>query len=264
VINYFGQGAYLLTPGSNPGDNLFYSLVPQVALIPMIILATIATIIASQALISGSFSLIQQAIALGTFPLERIDLMLCLDLVGHACGGDELPPEVRGSLFVLGAELSRGTPALVDRVAARARGVWPRRLHADVIPPLSDYHPFHEAQVPFLFLTCGRWQHYHQPTDTPERLAWEKMTATTAFLIDLTLEASRRPEPRVEWLADGRDDAASLRTLRELASLVLPTHTSLEPVLARLDALSKRREPLSSEERLQISALIGRMESLLG
>ena len=72
LINYFGQGALLLTPGVNPGDNLFYSLVPPVMLIPMIVLATVATIIASQALISGSFSLIQQAIALGAFPRERI------------------------------------------------------------------------------------------------------------------------------------------------------------------------------------------------
>lgn len=72
LLNYFGQGALLLTPGASPGDNLFYSMAPQVALIPMIVLATAATIIASQALISGSFSLIQQAIALGTFPRSRI------------------------------------------------------------------------------------------------------------------------------------------------------------------------------------------------
>jgi hypothetical protein len=197
-----------------------------------------------------------------TFPVDRIDLMVCLDLVGHACGGRDLPPEVRGSLFVLGAELSRGTPELVDRLAARARGVCPRRLHADLIPPLSDYHAFWEAQVPFLFLTCGRWKHYHRPTDTPERLAWEKMTATTAFLIDLVTEASRRPERQVEWLADGRDDAATLRSLHDLTSLLLPTDPNLAPVVAQLDALARRGEPLRSEERLRLSLLVGRLETL--
>ena len=72
TINYFGQGALLLQPGAFTQKNLFYALVPQWALIPMIVVATLATIIASQALISGSFSLIQQAIALGAFPRQRI------------------------------------------------------------------------------------------------------------------------------------------------------------------------------------------------
>lgn len=197
-----------------------------------------------------------------TFAVDRIDLMVCLDLVGHACGGRDLPPELRGSLFVLGAELSQGTPELVDRLAAGARGVWPRRLDANLIPPLSDYHAFWDAQVPFLFLTCGRWKHYHRPTDTPERLAWEKMNATSAFLIELASEASRRPEPRVEWLAEGRDDAAILRTLHELTSLLLPTEPDLAPVVAQLDALARRPEPLRSEERLRLSMLLGRLETL--
>lgn len=72
LLNYFGQGGMLLNPGPVPGDNLFYSLVPIWALLPMIALSTAATIIASQALISGSFSLIQQAIALGVFPRQRV------------------------------------------------------------------------------------------------------------------------------------------------------------------------------------------------
>lgn len=67
LLNYFGQGALLLaSPESS--HNPFYSLVPSWALIPMVILATMATIIASQALITGVFSLTQQAIQLGYLP----------------------------------------------------------------------------------------------------------------------------------------------------------------------------------------------------
>jgi KUP system potassium uptake protein len=67
LLNYFGQGAFLLaSPESS--YNPFYSLVPSWALIPMVILATLATIIASQALITGVFSLTQQAIQLGYLP----------------------------------------------------------------------------------------------------------------------------------------------------------------------------------------------------
>ncbi|MDH0303318.1 MULTISPECIES: potassium transporter Kup [unclassified Pseudomonas] len=67
VLNYFGQGALIL---GNPEAvrNPFYLLAPQWALLPMIALSTLATIIASQAVISGAFSLTRQAIQLGYVP----------------------------------------------------------------------------------------------------------------------------------------------------------------------------------------------------
>jgi len=71
LLNYFGQGALLL---ENPelAVNPFYNLAPSWALYPMIILATCAAIIASQALISGAFSLTMQAIQLGLIPRLKI------------------------------------------------------------------------------------------------------------------------------------------------------------------------------------------------
>jgi KUP system potassium uptake protein len=67
LLNYFGQGSLLL---SNPGaaTNPFYGLVPSWALYPVVAIATGATVVASQALISGAFSLTQQAMQLGFFP----------------------------------------------------------------------------------------------------------------------------------------------------------------------------------------------------
>ena len=71
VINYFGQGALLL---NNPEavQNPFYLLAPDWALYPLVILSTVATIIASQAVISGAFSITQQAIQLGYTPRLEI------------------------------------------------------------------------------------------------------------------------------------------------------------------------------------------------
>lgn len=72
LLNYFGQGALLvLEPGAI--DNPFYSLAPGWARIPLVILATMAAVIASQALISGAFSLTQQAIQLGYLPRMHVD-----------------------------------------------------------------------------------------------------------------------------------------------------------------------------------------------
>jgi KUP system potassium uptake protein len=71
LLNYFGQGALLL---SDPGaiENPFYRLVPDWGLYPLLLLATVATVIASQALISGAFSLTMQAVQLGYSPRVKI------------------------------------------------------------------------------------------------------------------------------------------------------------------------------------------------
>jgi KUP system potassium uptake protein len=73
LLNYLGQGAYMLSGAPLAGGKLFYSLVQPQLLYPMVLLATAATVIASQALISGAFSLGAQAIRLGLFP--RLDLL---------------------------------------------------------------------------------------------------------------------------------------------------------------------------------------------
>ena len=71
VLNYFGQGALVI---ANPqaADNPFYLLVPHPLLVPMVVLATVATIIASQAVISGAFTLGSQCVQLGLLPRMEI------------------------------------------------------------------------------------------------------------------------------------------------------------------------------------------------
>jgi KUP system potassium uptake protein len=70
LLNYFGQGALTLND-PKAVSNPFYLLVPHHLIIPMVLLSTVATIIASQALISGVFSLTQQAMQLGYVPRFR-------------------------------------------------------------------------------------------------------------------------------------------------------------------------------------------------
>ncbi len=93
LINYFGQGALLLerpAAASNP----FFSMVPAGCLYPMVVLATIAAVVASQALISGAFSLTRQAVQLGYLP--RVTIV-------HTSGkaeGQIYVPEVNAALMV--------------------------------------------------------------------------------------------------------------------------------------------------------------------
>ncbi len=72
VLNYFGQGALLI---ENPAavSNPFYLMAPAWSLYPMVILATAATVIASQAVISGVFSVTTQAVSLGLLPRVRVE-----------------------------------------------------------------------------------------------------------------------------------------------------------------------------------------------
>jgi len=72
LLNYFGQGALLLQEPAAV-SNPFYRLVPSWALYPLVVLATAATVIASQAVISGAFSLTRQAVLLGYSPRLRIE-----------------------------------------------------------------------------------------------------------------------------------------------------------------------------------------------
>jgi KUP system potassium uptake protein len=71
LLNYLGQGAFLLTVPKSV-ENLFYLIVPPWFLYPMVVLATLAAIIASQAVISGAFSLARQSVQLGFLPRLQV------------------------------------------------------------------------------------------------------------------------------------------------------------------------------------------------
>jgi KUP system potassium uptake protein len=94
TLNYFGQGALLL---SNPEavKNPFYLMAPDWALIPLVCLATMATVIASQALITGAFSVTKQVIQLGYLPRLQVIHTSVKDL------GQIYMPFVNWGLFVL-------------------------------------------------------------------------------------------------------------------------------------------------------------------
>lgn len=86
ILNYFGQGAYLLTQvgGKIDGNNPFYQIVPDWFKLPAVIIATAAAIVASQALISGSFTLINEAIRLNLWPRVKVNF----------------PSDIKGQLYI--------------------------------------------------------------------------------------------------------------------------------------------------------------------
>lgn len=93
LLNYFGQGALVMND-AKAVENPFYRLYPDYALVPMLILSTFATIIASQAVITGAFSLTRQAIQLGLIPRFEIRH------TSESMAGQIYMPRVNWFLFV--------------------------------------------------------------------------------------------------------------------------------------------------------------------
>jgi KUP system potassium uptake protein len=111
LINYFGQGALLLEHPET-AVNPFYALVPAPLLYPMVVLATMAAVVASQALISGAFSLTRQAVQLGYLP--RVTIV-------HTSGrteGQIYVPEINGILMVSCLALVLGFQSSTNLAAA--------------------------------------------------------------------------------------------------------------------------------------------------
>jgi len=94
VLNYWGQGAFLLENPELVDEKFFFLMGPEALKLPLVILATMATIIASQALISGVFSLTQQAVQLDYLPRIRIDH------TSHQHSGQIYVPLVNWALMV--------------------------------------------------------------------------------------------------------------------------------------------------------------------
>ena len=93
ALNYLGQGALILSDPA-AGDNPFWAMVPQFAYWPVLILATVATVIASQAVITGAFSMTQQAVQLGLLP--RIEIKR----TSETQAGQIFVPQVNRALMV--------------------------------------------------------------------------------------------------------------------------------------------------------------------
>jgi len=109
---------------------------------------------------------------------------LVMDLVGHDVGVAGLEDLV----FVTGMESDPLLPAAAG--AIQPDGIRVQPVLNRYVGDLSDHHIFRENERPYLFLSCGRWEHYHARTDTPEKLNYEKMLAIADYVTELTLRIS--------------------------------------------------------------------------
>ena len=137
-------------------------------------------------------------------------------------GQDIAFPRLRNMLFMTGAESHSSLPELVDQT------ILPRGLR--MIPTLnryigdmSDQAVFRQHDVPYLFLSCGRWPYYHTVDDTPEKLNYRKMGRIATYLERLARQLTNAPLPES---TGPRDDRATvpfeIRHLTKAVGMPLP------------------------------------------
>lgn len=93
-------------------------------------------------------------------------------------------PLLHPLVFVTGAESHPMLSSVIDTVGT-ADGLKLVPTLNRYVGDMSDHGVFRENGVPYFFLSCGRWEHYHSPTDTPDRLNYGKMAAITCQVVAL-------------------------------------------------------------------------------
>ena len=178
------------------------------------------------------------------FVLDQMDgrgvsLALIQDLTGHDVSlplpvlGATALPHLRDLLFMTGAESHPRLPGLV-RAVARPIDLPLVATLTEHVGDMSDPHAFRDMGIPYLFFSCGRSEHYHQPSDTPEKLAYPKMARIAAFLTGVTRAACAAGDLS---RAEGKHDTAGL----EISLLREALGPALLPVLLRLAGVGKLR-----------------------
>jgi hypothetical protein len=175
-------------------------------------------------------------------PFVRLKAFLTADMIGRSMGNlmDEY-------VFVLGSETSAQLRRLVADVRPEA-GIRVGRVGADLIGTRSDYGPFRDRHVPFLFFSTGPHPDYHRPSDLPERLDYEKLRKVSVWISALVRRLADDAEAPA-WAEQGLPpDLDEVRTTLFL----------IQRVLARQDVY-----PLSPRQRDTVEDVRGRLEAIV-
>ena len=155
--------------------------------------------------------------------MDRLKLVLVADMIGRSLGDLGLP-----TVFVLGGENAPVTRDLLDTAeadpavteAAGPNSLEVARMGIDLIGTRSDYGPFRDREIPFLFFSTGEHRDYHRPTDTPERLDHDRAAAVSTLMLAVT-RAAADAEAAPVWNPDPTPHLAEAAALNRIANRLL-------------------------------------------
>ena len=168
--------------------------------------------------------------------IGEIHFSLVMDLVGH----DVPLPGFEDMLFLTGMESDPCLESIVNSL--RPDGIRIAPTLTSYIGDLSDYHSARLDRRPYLFLSCGHWEHYHEESDTPEKLNYDKIAAILDLVVDTIVQADR------ESMAGPFEGYATLDTEIQFMSRVFG------PILAQFGSTLKTRGDVDQLVRYLLSA----------
>ena len=176
-------------------------------------------------------------------PRQLRNLKACLtaDMLGRSMA-DVMDEYV----FVLGSETAHRLRMVVEEVKP-GKGLKVGRLGADLVGTRSDYGPFRDQNVPFLFFSTGPHRDYHQPTDLPDRIDYVKLRRICLWTSELTRRLANDGDAPA-WKEDPTPDLEEVRTVMELLLRVLK---------------NPERHPLSQKQRPMIERVVQRLDAIL-
>lgn len=148
------------------------------------------------------------------FELDRVKLFLTADMIGRSLGDLPLP-----TIFVMGSEHAPRLKTLLDAVGA-PRGLEVARLGIDLIGVRSDYGPFWNEKIPFLFFSTGEHPDYHSPRDVPEKLDFDKVARVSSLVLKL-VEVVANAETAPQWIDDVTPDLDEVKAVHRITDLLL-------------------------------------------
>jgi hypothetical protein len=192
-------------------------------------------------------------------PFGQLKAFLTADLLGRSMANllDE-------TVFVLGSETAPGLRKLVTEVRPED-GLQVGRLGADLVGTRSDYGPFRDRKVPFLFFTTGTHPDYHKPTDLPDRIDYAKLARVSRWIYSLTERLADDPAAPA-WDPQTDPDLDEAKTVLLLLTRALAAFPFIEGQRAGVQAAHDRlaevvaRGRVTPEER---AWLVGTARRLL-
>lgn len=148
------------------------------------------------------------------FELDRVKLFITADMIGRSLGDLPLP-----TIFVMGSEHAPRMKLLLDDVGS-PRGLEVARLGIDLIGVRSDYGPFWNEKIPFLFFSTGEHPDYHTPRDVPEKLDFDKIARVSSLVLKL-VEATANADGAPEWTDEVRPDIDEVKAVHRITDLLL-------------------------------------------
>jgi hypothetical protein len=184
--------------------------------------------------------------------MEQIKLFITADMIGRSLGN--LPIS---TAFVMGSEHGSILPDVLDQIGEPA-GFNIARMGIDLIGTRSDYGPFRDRKVPFLFFSTGEHPDYHKPTDTAEKINYEQVAAVSSLVFRVTRNVANSETPP-EWVEEIEPQLEEVRAVHRISELLLEAgrngelNTFQQFIVTQAEVQTRlilERETVTPEERV--------------